>query len=144
MEKLSGYYEMPMAIRVGVVMAVMTVVVRAVVVPVTITMFMVVVVMIRGANFDMDMGNVVLWMAVPQGEPKPRCGSRVQQQSVCKMESAECSLPAKSLLPERSHLRLPNDRQANVGDVTDSPESPTMPEVRMRRPAQPIFERRPG
>jgi hypothetical protein len=127
MEKLSRYYEMPMAIRVRIVMAVMTVVARAVVVPVTITVFIVVVVMIRGANFDMDMGNVVLRMAVPQGEPKPRRGSRVQQQSVCMMESAECSLPAKGLLPERFHLRLPNDRQANVEDVTDSPESPTIP-----------------
>lgn len=76
-EKLSGYYEMPMAIVVGIVATVMTVVV-CVIVAMAIAVLMVVVVMtvlslfpVRRASFDVDMGNVVLRMAVPQGVAKP-------------------------------------------------------------------------
>jgi hypothetical protein len=90
-EKLSGYYEMPMAIVVRIVMTVMTVVVRVVIVAMTIAVLMVLVVMrvpmaflgtlfIRRASFDMDMGNVVSRVAVPEGGAKPRYGSRVEQQ----------------------------------------------------------------
>ena len=127
-----------MAILVRMVMTV-TVVVRVIVVATTVAVLVVVLVVrtvtmafsavlfIGHASFDMYMGSLVSRVTVPQGEAKPRYRSRVQPQSVCRMERAECSLPAKSLLRERFHLRLPNDRQANVGDVTDPPESPTTP-----------------
>jgi hypothetical protein len=89
-EKLSGYYEMPVAIVVRIVITAMTVV-RVVVLAMTIAVLMVLVVRtvpttflgmlsVRRARFDMDMGNVVLLMAVPHGGAKSRCRSRVQQQ----------------------------------------------------------------
>lgn len=73
-EKLSGYYEMPMTIVVGMVVTVMTVVGCVVIVAMTIAVLMVLAVMmvlslfsVRRTRFDMDMGNVVPRMAVPQG-----------------------------------------------------------------------------
>jgi hypothetical protein len=136
-EKLSGYYEMPMAIVVRIVTTLMTVVVRVVNVATTIAVPMFLLVMtvpmaflgtlfIRRASFDMDMGNVVSRVAVPQGGAKRRYGSRIEQQYIRGIESTECSLPTKDLLLERSHLRLSNDCQADVGGAADSPE-PTKP-----------------
>jgi hypothetical protein len=63
-EQLGGYYEMPMAIDVRIVMAVMTVG----------TLF------VRCAGFDMNVWNVVSRVAVPHGGANPRCVSRVEQQ----------------------------------------------------------------
>ncbi len=131
---LGGYYEMPMAIGVGIIMTVMTVVVRVVVVAMTIAVLMVLVVVtitmtfstglfIRRASFDMYMGNVVARVAVPQGGAKPRYGSRIEQEQIRRVESTESSFPAKNPLLERLHLRLPNDCQADVGGAADSSES---------------------
>jgi hypothetical protein len=133
-EKLGGYYEMPMAIGVRIVMTVMTVVVRVVGVAMTIAVLMVLVAMTgpttflgmfsaKRASFDVDMGNVVLRMVVPQCGAKPRYGPRVQQQRIRRMENTECSHPAKDLLPERFHLRLPNDCQADEKGATHSSET---------------------
>jgi hypothetical protein len=90
-EKLSGYYEMPMAIVMRIVITVMAVVVRAVIAAMTITVLMVLVAMtvmmgflgtlfIRPASLDMNMGNMVSRMAVPQGRANTRCGPPVKQQ----------------------------------------------------------------
>lgn len=91
MEKLKGYYEMPMAKGVRILVTVMTVMARVVGAATTIAVLMVLVAMtiptkfvgmrsVRHASFDVDMGNVVLRMAVPQGGAKPRYASRIQQQ----------------------------------------------------------------
>ncbi len=83
-EQLGGYYEMPMAIVVRIVMTVMAVVVR--VVAMTITVLMVPrmafadTLFVRRASFDMDVGNVASRVSVPQGGANPRYVSRVQQQ----------------------------------------------------------------
>ncbi len=83
-EQLGGYYEMPMAIVVRIVMTVMAVVVR--VVAMTITVLMVPrmafadTLFVRRAGFDMNVGNVVSRVAVPQGGTNPRYMSCVQQQ----------------------------------------------------------------
>jgi hypothetical protein len=89
-EKLSGYYEMPMAIAMRIVMTVATVMALVVVVAMTMAVLMILVMMVpmmllgmlsgRPASLDMDMGNVVVRMVVPQGGAKPRHGSRVEQQ----------------------------------------------------------------
>ena len=133
-EKLGGYYEMPMAIGVRMAMDVMTVVARVAIVAMTIAVLMVLVAMtgpttflggrsVRRASFDVDMGNVVLRMAVPQGGAKPRYESRVEQQRIRRIENTECSVPAQGLLPERFHLRLPNNGETDVGNATDDSES---------------------
>lgn len=92
MQKLSGYYEMPMAIRVRIVMTVMIVeVVRVVVTAMIVTVLMVVVAMtmpmvflrmffVGLAGFDMDVGNVVSGVAMPQCRAEPRYRSRVEQE----------------------------------------------------------------
>ena len=129
-EKLSGYYEMPMAIGVRMVLGVMTVVVRVVIAATIVAVLMVLVVMtvptaflrmfsITRAGFDMDVGNVVSRVAVPQSGATRRYGCRIEQQYIRGIESAKCSLPAKDLLMERPHLRLPNDCQADVEDGTN-------------------------
>ena len=92
MEKLSGYYEMPMAIGVRIVMTGMIVEVAGVVITAMIvTVLMVVVAMtmpmlflrmffVGLASFDMDVGNVVSGVAMPQYGAEPRDGSRVKQE----------------------------------------------------------------
>ena len=85
-EQLGGYYEMPMAIVVRIVMTVMTVMVRVVVIAMTIAVLMAPAkaiadtLFIRRASFNMNVRNVVSRMAVPQGGPNPRYVSRVEQQ----------------------------------------------------------------
>jgi len=84
-EQLGGYYEMPMAIVVTIVMTVMTVMVRVVVVAMTIAVLMAPamaiadLLFVRRASFDMNVRNVVLRVAVPQGGPNPRYVSSVEQ-----------------------------------------------------------------
>lgn len=132
-EKLGGYYEMPMAIIVGIVMTANAVVrfvcvAMKIAVP-TVLEVMMVPMMFPGrffvecAGFDMDMGNVVSRMAMPQGGAKPRYRSRVEQQQIRRIGSMERSLPAKNLSLQRSHPGLPNDCPADLGEATDAPES---------------------
>ena len=90
-EKLGGYYEMPMAISVRIVMTVMIVrMVRVVIAAMIVAVPMVPVVMTMAmaflctlfvglARFNMDMGNVVLRVAMPQCGAEPRYRSRVEQ-----------------------------------------------------------------
>lgn len=132
-EKLGGYYEMPMAIVARIIMTANAVVrfvcmAMKIAVPTVLEVMMVPMMFpgrffIRCAGFDMDMGNVVSRMAMPQGGAKPRYRSRVEQQQIRRIGSTERSLPAKSLSLQRSHPGLPNDCRADLGDGTDASES---------------------
>ncbi len=83
-EQLGGYYEMPMAIVARIVMTVMTVVVRVVARRIMVLMVLAMAfadtLFVRRASFDMNVGNVVSRVAVPQGGANPRHLSRVEQQ----------------------------------------------------------------
>ena len=91
-EKLGGYYEMPMAISVKIVMPVMIVrMVRLVIAAMIVAVLMVLVVMTMAmaflctlfvglARFDMDMGNVVVRVAMPQCGAELRYRSGVEQE----------------------------------------------------------------
>ena len=130
-QKLSGYYKMPMA---AVVRIVITVVMVAICIAFAATMVGVVMVLVvviligflstrlgSRSSFDMNVGNMVSRVAVPHGGAKAGDRSPVEQEQIRGIEAPEVSLPAKVLLPGSSHLRISNDFEAD--DATDLLES---------------------
>lgn len=117
---------MPVALCAGMIVTMMMIVIGGVViVTMTIAMAMIanfVMVTINAlgslstkrAALDVDMRNAVAGMGVPQTVADARCGPRIKHQTVPGIENAERSLPAKALLPGRSHLRLPNDEHPDI------------------------------